>query len=283
MQEGLGIKPVDCTKAEPGSNLRRIGANDGVASYRRSKDGRLAKIDTSPALRGGGSRCPLGVGAFQKIIRPSRLARPERPVSASPSSPNEGDPSLQLPQGALPPKWPRKLTRQEWWYVNKPLIVALTGLVAFLVALWVINNVPIVSVTNSFDGTVTTADHFTNLTEDSTSPPGIGFAQTQVPCSSTNQGISFMPNDTGLVLLESSTIGTEARFTATYSDPSGTPIWVWAFLGGTSCFDTNTSGSFAISAPGHAWPAEINFETPVPATVYVNATYSYLAPLAAVL
>ena len=205
----------------------------------------------------------------------------EGPVSSNQSYPRENEPSLQLPPGALPPQWPPKRTRQEWWYVNKPLVIGLVGFVAFIVASWVIWNVPLVSVTHSFDGTVVTADHFINLPVHGNLTLLVESVQPALLCGSVGPGIPFIPNDTGFVFLDSSSIGTEATFSASYSDPSGTPMVAWISFAGTSCWESNTSGSFVISAPGQAWPGQIMFETPVPTTLYVNASYSYLAPLGA--
>ena len=200
-------------------------------------------------------------------------------MASNPPAPSGSDPSVRLPPGALPPKWPPKLTRQQWWYVNKPLIVGLIGVVAFIIAAWTIYNVPIVSTTDSFEGPLVTADHRTyvsvasnlNLAVDPDPPP--------TPCAATPQGMPFFTNDTAFLVLTPSTIGTEARLSVSYSDPSGTPILVWVTLGNSVCWLSNTSASFSLSAPSEAWPADLAFQTPVPTTVYLHASYSYLAPL----
>jgi len=200
-------------------------------------------------------------------------------VSSNPSATRASDPSVQLPPGALPPKWPPRLTRQQWWYVNKPLIVGLVGAVAFLLAAWAIYNVPIVSATDSFDGPLVTAAHPTYVSAVSSMNLAVGPESSQTPCATTDQGMPFYSNDTAFLVLTASAPGTEARLTGTYSDPSRTPILVWVTLGNSVCFLSNTSASFALSSASVAWPADLAFETPVPTTVYVHASYSYLAPL----
>jgi len=201
-------------------------------------------------------------------------------VSSGPPYSRGSEPSIQLPPGALPEGWSPRPTFRQWWHSNKVWITAATVMVAVLVVVWLIDNVPAVSVSHSYSEIVRTADHWTSLPVPGNSTLHVAVVQAPLLCGSIGPGIPFLPNDTGLVFLDSWTIGTGTTFSATYSDPNGTPIVVWASLGGTTCWDSNASGSFVFSAPGTALPAEMNFMTPVPTTIYVNATYSYLAPLA---
>jgi len=212
---------------------------------------------------------PAGVGAYSRAPQPV-------------TSVDDYVPTLEDNPPPPPPRRPR-LTRQQWWYVNKQWITVLSLIVAVIVALWVINNVPVVSVTHSYAERVVTADHWINVPVNTNLALAVGPAQAPSACESNSVGIDFPPNDTGFIFVDSPTMGTGATLSATYADPNGTPIVVWAFLGNSSCFATNTSGSFVLSTPGQAWPAQITIMTPVPVTVYVNLSYSYLAPFAALL
>jgi len=210
------------------------------------------------------------------VLRPSPFGRP---VSSDPSSTQARDPSVQLPAGALPPKRPPKLTRREWWYVNKWVVIVLSGIAVLFVVNWVAGNVPLVSVSHTFDGTVVTGDHSFTIAEGRSSTSFVGITTSPLLCGPVGPRLTFDPNDTSFFLMNSWSIGTGSTFSASYSDPSDTPMFAWISLGSATCWDTNTSGSFVFSAAGQTLPGQIIFETPVPAILYVNASYSYLAPL----
>jgi hypothetical protein len=62
------------------------------------------------------------------------------------------DPSLSLPPGALPPPlvfWPKRGVR-EWWRRHGSVIESLAVVLFVLTAIWVINNLPLVPVTDRY-------------------------------------------------------------------------------------------------------------------------------------
>jgi hypothetical protein len=155
---------------------------------------------------------------------------------------------------------------------------------AIFVALWAVQAVPVVPITHSYRTVAITADTWIHLSATTTSQAVLPSYYTPPGCNyNATDEIPFTPNDISVVFVDPPSQGSGGTFSGTFSDPSGTPIWLLVSFGWAACFSLNATGSFLLSSLGSLPAGIITVQSPVPTTVYVNGTYSYLAPLVGLL
>lgn len=170
-------------------------------------------------------------------------------MTASPTHRPETDSSIQLPSGALPPPVePRvRLTRGQWWYVNKWVVVAIIVVFGVLPGLWAASSVPVISTTHSF--------HISTPTQ-------------QLPSTSEYFAWVWIDQNHGGTL------------SGTFWAPNSTVMSFFAMIGSSSYALQNvSSGSFHVSTDCNTCDGNFLVYTLEPVTVYVNGTNSFLAPL----
>jgi hypothetical protein len=184
--------------------------------------------------------------AVQRLIATSPVRRTHGTVSANPPFTRRDDPPSQLPPGALPPQMEPRLTRRQWWSVNKWAILVPVIAVLVVAGLWAAETVPLVSTTQSFSVAIPL-----------THPAGY------------NQffGQAFLGRSEGGTL------------TGTFWAPSGTVMILELHFGSDSFSSNNSTGSFHLSVAGHLAIGYVFVETSAATTVYVNGTQTYLVPL----
>ena len=168
-------------------------------------------------------------------------------MGATPSSSAQGDPSIQLPPGALPPPMEPRLTWRQWWKNgNGMLILSIIAAVGFVVGLWAAENVPVLPGTQNFH---TKAVPF------------------QIEYTEMYQWSGSIPADHG------------GSVTATYWSPPGAVVNFQAGFGTETYLSNSSSGSFHLQAGNSPDFLTIFLTSDSPATVYINGTFSYVAPL----
>jgi hypothetical protein len=157
------------------------------------------------------------------------------------------EPSVELPPGTLPPPMKPRLTRRQWWYVNKWVILVPVIFVVVIVGLWAAETVPVVPNTQTF--TLTAA-------------PAL-IAHT---ASDYEWEYSLLMAHGGSV-------------SGSYFAPSGDQVQFHAVLGSDNVSSTTSTGSFHLSTGSTVAAVLFVIFAGTPATIYVNGTISSTVPL----
>jgi len=168
-------------------------------------------------------------------------------VSAQPSNPEGPEATPGLPAGALPPPIRPRLTRQQWWYVNKWVILVPVIIVVLLAGLWVAQTVPIVTYHDSVGNKVVPA-----LMQGTITDYQAWYSLTSIY---------------------------RATAAGTYWAPAGDLV-EFAATGTSTYYSNNTSsGSFHVNLGGPPGDGLLLFIALTGATIYLNYTVTYVGPL----